>query len=176
MVMAGVSAQAHPPLVTRAPNQGVRMALLALLLVSLLATGVSVAGFFVPGAVVAACFVMAFYVALVVHRAGELLARARDEVAPDEGEVLELAPDPPADSIVAERAEWRLGLAIALPLVVLAILLGGFLVGWRIAALGALAFFGMMVLMGAPVWLAAVEDEIEDAAERADLPHPPSIK
>ena len=160
------------------------MALLALLLASLIAAGISVAGFFVPGAVVAAFFVLVFYVALVVHRASERRTRLqaygaappRVDLGPDDAEVMEVAQDPPADSIVAEGAEWRLGLAVAAPLAALAVLLGGFLVGWRIAGLGALAFFGLMLLMGAPVWLAAVEDEIEEAEERADLPHPPSIR
>jgi hypothetical protein len=184
--MDGASIPSQPfrsTAVARPPRQGLRIALLALLLTSLIATGVSVAGFFVPGAVVAAGFVVAFYVALLALRASERRAWARlreapprVDLAPGDPEVVEVAADPPADSIVAERAEWRLGLPVAAALAALALLLAGFLVGWKVAGLGALAFFGMMVLMGAPVWLAAVEDEVEEAEERADLPHPPSIK
>ena len=184
--MVGVSAQGVAslgPLVARPPHQPLRIALFCGLLLSLLVALVSVAGLFMLGAVVAAGFVIAFFVALVALRLGERppwphrrVAAVRSEVGLDEPEVLEVSPDLPADSIVAERAEWRLGLAVAAPLAALAVLLAGFLVGWRIAGLGALAFFGMMLLMGAPVWLAAVEDQIEEAEERAELPHPPSIR
>jgi hypothetical protein len=165
------------------PSSATRIALVALMLASLLATCILVAAFFVPGAVVAACAFIAFYGALLAHRAGERRSALRRgdppprvDLAPDDPEVFEVAADPPADSIVAERAEWRLGIAVVVPLVILAVLLGGYFVGWRVVGVGALAFFALMLLMGAPVWLAAVEDEIEEAEERADLPHPPSIR
>jgi hypothetical protein len=184
-VMAGASVHAElsPGSIAARPHQGMRITLLALMVASLLATCISVAGFFVPGAVVAACFFMAFYVALLALRASERrmwahlrTAPPRTDLGPDDPEVFEVAQDPPADSIVAERAEWRLGLIVAAALAVPAVLLAGFLVGWGIAGPGALAFFALMLLMGAPVWLAAAEDEIEEAEERADLPHPASIR
>ena len=160
------------------------MVLLTMLVISLIATAISVAAFFMLGAVLAACAVLASYGALLALRFSEHPPWARaqapavagDVVAPEGVEVHEVAADPPAESVVAERAEFRLAVAVAAPLVAGAVLLAGFLVGWRVAGLGALAFFVMMLLMGAPVWLAAVEDEIEEAEERENLPHPPSIR
>lgn len=157
------------------------MVLLASLLVSLAVTGVMVAGFFMAGAVVAAGFVVLFYGALWTLRISERRSMRGDfaahgELAPDEPEVVEVAADPPAESVVAERAQFRLALAVAAPLAALAFVLAAVFLGLQVAGLGALAFFALMIFMGAPVWLAAVEDEVEDAEEREDLPHPPSSR
>src|SRR5262245_55999498 len=160
--MSSVAAQALPdrlPTPVRAPHHALRIALLAMLAISVMATAVSIAAFFMVGAVVAAVFALALYAAIVALRVSRPVASSLDDlVVPDDAEVHEVAPDLPVDSIVAERAEWRLALAVAAPLILGALLLGGFLLDWRVAGLGALAFFALMVLMGAPVWLAAVED------------------
>ena len=154
------------------------MTLLALLIISLAATGLFVVIFLVPGAIVAAIFVAVFYGMLVAVRihdrralasgvkrvGGAAGAGAIDQT--DEPEGMEIEPDVPEVVVVAERAGFRVGLAIVAPLAALALLLAAVLVGWKVVGLGALAFFAIMLFMGAPVWLAAVEDEIDEAEER----------
>ncbi len=75
-------------------------------------------------------------------------------------------PDPPQTVIQAERAGFRTGLAIGVPLAALALLLAAVFVGWQLIGLGSLLFFVIMLFMGAPIWLAAVEDEIDEAEEK----------
>ena len=153
--------------------------LLALLLISLLATGISVAGFFVPGAVVSALFVALFYGLMVAFKIRDRRAWARARAAdtgpgpstrldPDVGEedLEEIAPDVSREIVAAERAGFRLGVIIVAPLAALAVLLAAVFVGWKVIGLGALAMFAFMILFGAPVWLAAMEDEIEEAEEK----------
>ena len=112
---------------------GLRMILLSLLVVSLIATGVSVASFFVPGAVVAALFVALFYGLLVsvkvydrhewahklitgeplpprpVHEHHEMpdLNDFGDEPEPSG---MEIEPDVSPAVVAAERAGFKLGL------------------------------------------------------------------
>ncbi len=91
---------------------------------------------------------------------------------------VEIEPDLPPAVVAAERAGLKLGLAIAAPLAGLAVLLAAifFIDDPAIILLGAIAIFAAMILMGLPVWLAAVEDEIEEAEERDGIHHPPSIR
>ncbi len=173
--MGAVGVQPGPAAaeIRRPRLQGLRLTLSALLIISLVATGVSVASFFVPGAVLSAIVAALFYGLLLVVRLVEertleprgpaRLARAVEESALEGAEV---SPDISRELVVAERAGVRTGLIILAPLAVLALVLAAVFVGWRIVGLGALAFFAIMVFMGAPVWLAAVEDEIDEEEER----------
>lgn len=180
--MADPAVQTDPPKTTpvRGPRpQGLALAILAFLIVSLIGTGVSVASFFVPGAVVSGLFVALFYGLLVGvklwdRRAWRHTAQSGSPASPQRGappeepeeDQLEIAPEISKEVVVAERAGFRIGLAIGAPLAALALLLAAVFVGWRVIGLGALAFFAIMLFMGAPIWLAAVEEEIDDAEEK----------
>ncbi len=160
---------------------GLRLTLSSLLILSLVATGVSVASFFVPGAVLSALVAAFFYALLVIVRlvdrrapglrGGPAAPGARRPAAHAESEEddLDVTPEISQEVVVAERAGLRTGLLILAPLAVLAVVLAAVLVGWRVVGLGALAFFAIMVFMGAPVWLAAVEDEIDEEEERIGI-------
>ncbi len=161
-----------------ARQQGLPTILLALLLASLLATGVSVAAFFVPGAVVSALFVGIFYALMVAIKLRDRRVWARTTAgsvavpgapAQDEPDTEEIAPDIAREIVAAERAGFRLGVIIVAPIAALAVVLAAIFVGWKLIGLGALAIFALMILFGAPVWLAAVEDDIEEAAERTGV-------
>jgi len=80
--------------------------------------------------------------------------------------VEEIAPDVTPEVVAAERAGFRMGVIIAAPLAALAVVLAAIFVGWKVIGLGALAFFAIMLFMGAPVWLAAIEEEIDDDQEK----------
>ncbi len=168
----------HADRVAAPRDQRLPMTLLVLLLISILGTGFSVAAFFVPGAVVSALLVVLFYAMIVGvklrHRRAWAIARARAGLSPAAGiedaslerDVEEIAPDLDREVVAAERAGFRMGVIIVAPLAALAVLLAAIFVGWQIIGLGALAFFAIMILMGAPVWLAAMEEEIDDEEEK----------
>ena len=168
----------HVDRVTAPRDQRLPMTLLLLLLISIAGTGVSVAAFFVPGAVVSALFVVLFYAMIVGVKLRDRRAWAADRVRAGQGseariedieqvrDVEEIAPDLDREVVAAERAGFRMGVIIVAPLAALAVLLAAIFVGWQIIGLGALAFFAIMILMGAPVWLAAMEEEIDDEEEK----------
>ncbi len=162
-------------------QQGLPTALLVLLLISVLATGGSVAAFFVPGAVVSAFFVMVVYGMIVTVRIRQrrawalaVMAQGADPTAREgldgdvdpEHDLEEISPDVAVELVAAERAGFRMGVFIVAPLVVLAVVLAAVFVGWQVIGLGALAFFAIMISMGGPVWLAAMEEEIDDDQEK----------
>ncbi len=162
-------------------QQGLPTALLVLLLISVLATGGSVAAFFVPGAVVSAFFVAVVYGMIVTVRlrqrrawAQAVMAQGADPTAREglddfvdpEHDLEEISPDVAEEVVAAERAGFRMGVFIVAPLVVLAVVLAAVFVGWNVIGLGALAFFAIMIFMGGPVWLAAMEEEIDDDQEK----------
>ncbi len=64
------------------------------------------------------------------------------------------------------RAEWAVGTRAALLIVgglaACALLVAAVALQWRIVGIGALLVFAWMVLLGLPVWLAAVEDDVAD--------------
>ncbi len=172
---AGTTRAVHPR------QQGLPTALLVLLLVAVLATGGSVAAFFVPGAVVSALLVAAVYGMIVVVRLRQRRAWAQavmtegadpnareglDQDVDPEHDLQEISPDIAREVIAAERAGFRMGVFIVAPLVVLAVVLAAVFVGWQVIGLGALAFFALMIFMGGPVWLAAMEEEIDDEGEK----------
>ncbi len=172
---AGTSRAVHPR------QQGLPTALLVLLVISVLATGGSVAAFFVPGAVLGVLFVLAVYGLIVVVRLRQRRAWAQavmaqggdpsaregidDDVDPDH-DLEEISPDIAREVVAAERAGFRMGVFIVAPLVVMAIVLAAIFVGPKVIGLGALAFFAIMIFMGGPVWLAAMEEEIDDDQEK----------
>ncbi len=162
-------------------QQGLPTTLLVLLLISVLATGGSVAAFFVPGAVVSAFFVAVFYGLIVGvnlrHRRAWSQAGMRQDADPTAREGLdddvdlahdleEISPDIAQEVVAAERAGFRMGVFIVAPIVFVAVVLAAVFVGWKIIGLGALAFFAIMIFMGGPVWLAAMEEEIDDDQEK----------
>jgi hypothetical protein len=166
----------HADRVAAPRDQRLPMTLLALLLISVLGTGISVAAFFVPGAVVSALFVVLFYALIVgvklrnrhawaVTHATQSSAAQIDDDAPGPN-VEEIAPDLAREVVAAERAGFRMGVIIVAPLAALAVVLAAIFVGWKIIGLGALFFFAIMIFMGAPVWLAAMEEEIDDEEEK----------
>jgi len=172
---AGTSRAVHPR------QQGLPTALLVLLLISVLATGGSVAAFFVPGAVVSAFFVAVFYGMIVVVKLQQRRAWAQAMMGPDadptaragldddvelDHDLEEISPDVAVEVVAAERAGFRMGVFIVAPLVVMAIVLAAIFVGPKVIGLGALAFFAIMIFMGGPVWLAAMEEEIDDDQEK----------
>ena len=164
------------------------MVLLALLVASMFATGFSVVSFFVPGAVVAAVLSLVFYAMILLLRLADHHERVREARAAvaaglppppaedPEPEGMEVEPDLSPLVITIERTGLRVVLTICIPLAVAALVLATIFVGWDVVGLGALAIFAAMIFMGAPVWLAAVEDEIEEAQERVGIEHPPSIR
>lgn len=172
---AGTPRAVHPR------EQGLPTVLLVLLLVSVLATGGSVAAFFLPGAVMGVFFVAVVYGIIVVVRLQQRRAWAQavmaqgadpnaregidDDVDPDH-DLEEISPDIAVEVVAAERAGFRMGVFIVAPLVVLAVVLAAVFVGWKVIGLGALAFFAIMIFMGGPVWLAAMEEEIDDDQEK----------
>ena len=129
-------------------NQRLPMTLLTLLLISILGTGISVAAFFVPGAVVSALFVVLFYAMIVGvklrDRRAWALARARagqsTATGPDDAalgrDVEEIAPDLAREVVAAERAGFRMGVIIVAPLAAIALVLAAVLVGWKVLGLG----------------------------------------
>ena len=166
------------PRVRQPRQQGLPTTLLVLLLLSMLGTGVSVAAFFVPGAVVSAMCVALCY-ALIVgvklrDRRAWASARTAHDLSDDPArqfddenvDIEEIAPDVAREIVAAERAGFKTGIMIVAPLAALAVLLAAVFVGWKAIGLGALAFFGLMLLMGAPVWVAALEEQIDDEEER----------
>ncbi len=163
------------PHVRQPREQGLPTTLLVLLLVSMLCTGISIAAFFVPGAVVSALCVALCYALIVCvkFRDRRAWANARtgevdqaQRVVDENVDIEEIAPDVTREIVVAERAGFKMAVIIVAPLAVLAVLMAAVFVGWKVIGLGALAFFGLMILMGAPVWVAAVEEQIDDEEER----------
>lgn len=164
--------------VQAARRQGVPILLIALMLVSLLATGISVASYFLLGAVVSALFAAFFYGLLVAFKLTQRSAWVRTmtgiaappdapaETVDPEDDLEEIAPEVAQEIVVAERAGFRMGLVIAAPLAGLALVLAAVFVGWKALGLGALAFFAMLIFMGAPIWLAAIEDTIDADEEK----------
>ena len=158
-------------------QQGVPLTLLALLLISLFATGASVSVLFVPGAVVAAVFAAIFYLMFMAARIRQRRAAGSDAgsalaattVAPGDPDEVEIAPDVDREIVIAERAGLKTVLIIAVPLVILAVVMAAVIFGWKAIGLGALFLFAVMAFMGAPVWLAAVEDDIDDEEERVGI-------
>lgn len=181
MALSAQIATAGTPRAVHPRRQGLPTALLVLLVISVLTTGVSVAAFFVPGAVVSAFFVAVFYGMIVVVKLQQRRAWAQAMMGPDadptaraglddlvdlEHDLEEISPDVAREVVAAERAGFRMGVFIVAPLVVLAIVLAAVFVGPKIIGLGALAFFAIMIFMGGPVWLAAMEEEIDDGQEK----------
>ena len=169
------------PLVVHPRQQGLPTTLLVLLLISVLATGVSVAAFFVPGALVSLFFVAVFYGMVVVVKMrqrrvwAQAMIGANADPAEREGldehvaahhDLEEISPDLAEEVVAAERAGFRMGVFIVAPLVVVSVILAAVFVGPKSIALGALAFFAIMIFMGGPVWLAAMEEEIDDEEEK----------
>ncbi len=60
----------------------------------------------------------------------------------------------------------RHGFSMTEMLVVIAVIMAAVFVGPKVIGLGALAFFAIMIFMGGPVWLAAMEEEIDDEEEK----------
>ena len=157
-------------------QQGLPLTLVALFLISLFGTAISVSVVFVPGALVAAFFAVIFYLLLVAVRVRDRRAWARATAGGVEAaqtprpesheDQEEIAPDVPQEVIVAERASLRTGLIIVTPLGAMAVVLAAVFLGWKAIGLGALFFFAIMIFMGAPIWLAAVEDEIDEEEEK----------
>ncbi len=174
----GLTTQLDPaatPHVRQPRQQGLPTTLLVLLLVSMLGTGISVAAFFVPGAVVSAvcvaiCYALIVGVKLRDRRAWASARTAEGDqpqrVVDENVDIEEIAPDVAREIVAAERAGFKMGVIIVAPLAALAVLLAAVFVGWKVIGLGALAFFGLMIFMGAPVWVAALEEQIDDEEER----------
>ena len=166
------------PHVRQPREQGLPTTLLVLLVVSMLGMGMSIAAFFVPGAVVSFLCVVVFYALIVVVKIRDRRAWAHARIAHDHlddqsqqlvdenADIEEIAPDVAREVVAAERAGFKMGVIIVAPLAALALLLAAVFVGWKVIGLGALAFFGLMLLMGAPVWVAAMEEQIDDEEER----------
>lgn len=177
----GLTAQLDPdptPHVRQPREQGLPTTLLVLLLVSMLCTGFSVAAFFVPGAVVSAlcvvfCYALIVGVKLRDRRAWAIAQSGHDhldkqprDVVDENIDIEEIAPDVAREIVAAERAGFKMGIIIVAPLAALAVLMAAVFVGWKVIGLGALAVFGLMIFMGAPVWIAALEEQIDDEEER----------
>ncbi len=139
----------HADRVAAPRDQRLPMTLLVLLLISILGTGISVAAFFVPGAVVSALFVVLFYAMIVGVKLRDRRAWAAARVRAGQGpgapnddvaqlrDVEEIAPDLDREVVAAERAGFRMGVIIVAPLAALAVLLAAIFVGWQIIGLGA---------------------------------------
>jgi hypothetical protein len=74
-----------------------------------------------------------------------------------------------ARETVVRRADWRIGVATTVTLVVglaaIAFVLATLFFGWRIAGFGMLFVLAWMALLGWPVWVATIEEEVESEHE-----------
>ncbi len=175
MVLTTQLDPAAMPHVRQPRQQGLPTTLMVLLVVSMLGTGISVAAFFALGALVSALCVAVCYALIVGVKLRDRRAWAsartgedvQSQLVVDENvDIDEIAPDVAREIVAAERAGFKMGVIIVAPLAALAVLLAAVFVGWKVIGLGALAFFGLMILMGAPVWVAALEEQIDDEEER----------
>jgi hypothetical protein len=67
--------------------------------------------------------------------------------------------------IAEEKAGLKMASGIFGSLAIIAIILASIFLGWRLVAIGGLVIFCYMALLGAPYWLAAIEEDVEQTRE-----------
>jgi hypothetical protein len=149
-----------------------RVVLRILVIGSLIATAVTMITFWFWAFVPAVVLLISWGLLLITndleertHVEGEMpldRAEAATPAVPDQSRALHLPGHEVPDAVF--KRESRLGIEVAIGVGLAALILCGILMPWKLLAIGALVVFAYMLAIMAPVWLGALEDDIDKQA------------
>jgi hypothetical protein len=151
-----------------------RLVLRWVVILSLIATAVTMITFWFWAFIPAVILMLSWGLLLMsndleerTHIEGEIpldRAEAATPAVPDQSRALHLPAHDVPDAVF--RRESRLGIEVAIGIGLAALVICGILMPWKLVAIGALVVFAYMIILMAPVWLGAIEDDIDEQTSR----------